>query len=169
MSRTRLRRVLERGLSARPTVAVGLVLLFVGLLVLPSLARFAYYYRGIYRSPDVARPAHDAVRLPTLAVVPADTALAGQEEAAVKGRVIIDRAHENEVDDADLNVLVSYLTARGLETVSNADVSGAQSGPTWPEMLRGASALIVASPHEPFVASELEAVERFVEQGGLSW
>ena len=35
-----------------------------------------------------------------------------------QGQVIIDRAHGNRVSDAELNVLLSRLTARDMETVS---------------------------------------------------
>ena len=140
----------------------GLILLFAGLLILPTLVRTVYYNRGVYQLPDVSRPDYDAVRLPTLAAASSKAALDGEALSWSGGRVVIDRAHENGVDDAELNVLFSYLTARGLQMVSNA--GGAD--PAWPELLRSASALIVISPHEPFGSAEVAAVARFVEQGG---
>jgi hypothetical protein len=146
---------------------VGLGFLFVGLLVLPILLRSVYYYRGLYRLTDVARPDHDAVRLPTLAAASLDTSLVDETPSLHKGRVVIDLAHENVVDDAELNVLLSYLTAHGLQIVSNDRTPpGGRDGSDWPDLLRGAKALIVISPHKLFVPSEVSAVARFVEQGG---
>jgi hypothetical protein len=145
----------------------ALVLLFLVLLVLPSLVRAAYFYRGPSVLADVPRPDYVGVDLPTMAVVTADVASAGERAPSTQGRVIIDRAHENMVDDAELNVLVSHLTARGLEIVSNGDsVNGAHPQTAWPGILRAALALVVIAPHQPFTVAEIEAVERFVEQGG---
>jgi hypothetical protein len=145
----------------------ALVLLFTVLLILPSLVRAAYFYRRPYVLSDVPQPDYVDVALPTMAAVTADMASAGERAPSTQGQVIIDRVHENKVDDAELNVLVSHLTARGLEIVSNGDpVNGLQSQAAWPGMLRAASALVVIAPHQPFTAPEIKEVERFVEQGG---
>jgi hypothetical protein len=142
----------------------GLLFLFIVLLVLPSLVRVAYYYRGFYRLPDVSRPDHDAVRLPTMAPASWDRASVGETLPLSGRQVVIDRAHGNVVDDAELNVLVSHLTARGMQIVFSRQGAGSEAA--WTELLRGALALIVISPHESFLSSEVEAVVRFVEQGG---
>ena len=47
--------------------AVGRILLFVALLILPSLLRGAFYYRGLYSPPWVSRPDHTEVDVPSVA------------------------------------------------------------------------------------------------------
>ena len=134
----------------------GRVLLFVALLVLPTLLRAGYYYRRYYVPRSVPRPNHSAVDVPTVAVA----AFADQDVRESKGRLVIDRAHDNTVDDADLNVLLARLTTRGMEAISvtpNDHLPGA---------LRNATALVVIAPHAPFYLWEIKAVDRFVEQGG---
>ena len=134
----------------------GRILLFLALLVLPTLLRAGYYYRRLYVPRPVDRPDHAAVEVPTVALA----SFADVDVRRGKGRVIIDRAHDNTVDDADLNVLLARLTARGMETVSLTPDD------SLPDMLHNAAALVVVAPHEPFFPWEIEAVERFVGQGG---
>lgn len=135
---------------------LGRVLLFLALLVLPPLVRAGYYYRRWYVPRAVPRPDHRKVDVPTLELV----AFSDADVQKGKGQVIFDRAHDNTVDDVDLNVLLARLTARGVETVSLAP------GDHLPDLLPNAAALVVVAPHEPFHSWEVEAVERFVEQGG---
>lgn len=140
---------------------VGLVLLFVVLLALPLLARWGYYYRGIYAAPEVPRPDLEAVDVPTVAAIPfADT-----DVQQSKGYIVIDRGHDNAVEDAELGVLLARLTARGAQTAFSHDsLLGSSGGLS--DLLRKAAALVVISPHKPFSPEEAEAVVRFVELGG---
>ena len=135
---------------------LGRVLLFLALLALPTLVRAGYYYRRFYVPQSVPRPDHTAISVPTVA----PAAFADEDVQAGQGRVIIDRAHDNTVDDADLNVLLARLTARGIETTSLTP------GDHLPDMLHNAVALVVIAPHESFYPWEIKAVDRFVEQGG---
>jgi hypothetical protein len=141
----------------------GLVLLFVILLVLPSLVRARYYYRRPYAPPEVVRPDHEAVAVPTRGVVE----FVDADYRPGEGRVIVDRIHGNSVEDSELNVLLSRLTTRGIEVASNEASAelGSETG-AWLEALGSAAALVVVAPHQAFTAQEAEAVERFVEQGG---
>jgi len=141
--------------------SVGLLILFLALLVLPSLARAGYYYRRVYVPPVVPRPDHGLVDLPTVGASAFDDVDVRQSS----GKVIVDRIHDNAVEDVELNVLLSRFTTRGLETVPNLDPSSGSDG-SWVDMLRTAVALVVVSPHEQFSAEEIEAVSRFVERGG---
>lgn len=134
----------------------GCLLLFLALLALPTLLRAGYYYRRFYVPRSVPRPDHAAVDVPTVALA----AFADVDVQRREGRIIIDRAHDNTVNEADLNVLLARFTARGLETVSLT------SGDHLPDMLRDAAALVVIAPHETFYPWEIKAVEHFVEQGG---
>jgi hypothetical protein len=142
---------------SRPLLkTLGRVLLFVALLILPTVLRAGYYYRRLYVPQPVNRPDHAAVDVPTVAL----TSFADVDVRQGKGRVIIDRAHENMVEDVDLHVLLARLTKRGMEALSFTP------GEDLSDFLRDAAALIVVAPHEPFRPGEIEAVERFVEQGG---
>ncbi len=135
---------------------VGLTALFVALLVLPVLARAGYYYRGWYRAGEIKRPDHASAEAPSVERV----SFSDLDLVQGEGRVIIDRAHGNTVQDAELNLLLSRLTARGTEIVSCAE------GDFLPAVLRDATALVVIAPHKPFTLAEIQAVDRFVEQGG---
>jgi len=135
---------------------LGRVLLFLALLVLPTVLRVGYYYRRLYVPQSVNRPDYAAVTVPTVAL----TTFTDVDVQQGKGRVIVDHAHGNTVDDVDLNVLLARLTTRGLEAVSLTP------GDHLPDFLHDATALVVIAPHEPFYPRESEAVERFVGQGG---
>ncbi len=135
----------------------GRALLFLALLGLPILVRMGYYYRPrLYTPQPVPRPDFAEVNVPTVALA----AFADTDAWQGKGQVIIDRAHENAVDDADLNVLLARLTTRGMEAASLTPAD------SLPDMLHDAAALVVIAPHQSFYAWEIEAVERFVEKGG---
>jgi len=137
-------------------ITLGRVLLFVVLLILPTVLRAGYYYRRYYVPRAVPRPDHTDVDVATMAS--SDFADVGIRQA--QGQVIVDRAHDNTVEDADLNVLQARLAARGIETVY------LRSDDHLSDVLRQAIAIVVIAPHEPFTSSELEAISRFVEQGG---
>ena len=132
------------------------VFLFVILLILPLLLRAGYYYHRFYVPRSVPRPDHAAVELPTVAQPTFDDADFCQGE----GRVIIDRAHDNTLDETELNVLLARLTARGMDSASLTP------GDNLADMLHNASALIVIAPHQSFYSWEIRAVESFVERGG---
>lgn len=137
-------------------MAVGRLLLFVALLAVPSLVRAGYFYRRPPAAAEVPRP-----DLAEVNVFEVETGAHADVEAVPgRGQVLIDRAHKNVVDNAELNVLLSRLTTRGMEAVS--------LGPEdmLPDRLRTASALVVISPHQAYSPQEAAAVQRFVEQGG---
>lgn len=137
-------------------LALGRVTLFVGLLALPLVLRVGYYYRQPSQARPVPVPDLSNVQVVEQDIVP----FAGVESTAGSGRVLVDRTHENKVSDAELNVLLSRLTALGMQTVS------LHPGDDLAPALRTAEALIVISPHKAFSPSEIKSVEQFVAQGG---
>ncbi|HSJ54221.1 MAG TPA: DUF4350 domain-containing protein [Anaerolineae bacterium] len=135
-----------------------LVLAALALLLLPLLARWLYYYDpgAGSRRPAVARPDLSQVAEPALA--PQD--FEDSPAAGTPGTVLVDLAHENRVQMAELGVLQARLAARGqsLEPLTDAAELGSR--------LRGARALVVASPGTAWTADEIEQVVEFVDKGG---
>jgi hypothetical protein len=134
----------------------GRVSLFVVLLLAPTLARAAYYYRRPYVAPGVQLPDLAQIQVTRAPSAP----LVDEDVQTGSGIVAVDRAHGNRVDDAELNVLLARLAKRGMRATS-----------VWPEdslpdALRTAAALVVVSPHVSYSDNEIAAVARFVEQGG---
>ncbi|MBN1579726.1 MAG: hypothetical protein JXA89_03415 [Anaerolineae bacterium] len=135
---------------------IGLVAIFVILLVLPLLVRAATYYRGWYTPGEISRPDHTTADLPPVE----RAAFAEQDLKQGQGHVLIDYAHQNTVDEAELNLLLSRLTARGMDSVA------LNENDALPLALSDATALIVIAPHKAFTSDEIEATKAFVEQGG---
>jgi len=78
-----------------------------------------------------------------------------------RGLVLVDLSHGNKASWWELDALIAELVKRDVAVRFTS---------RWSELedaLRGASALIVASPTIPYSAEECEAVERFVNDGGL--
>lgn len=135
---------------------VGRVALWIALLVLPSLVRTGYYYRGWYGTLAVNKPNYVVQDSPTAA----QETFVESDVPRVEGTVVIDLAHNNAVREVELNVLLARLTARGVKNV----IVGPKSDLT--AALHQALALIVVAPHRAYTQDEIAAVERFVEQGG---
>ena len=146
---------MNRG-TCKPLKYVLLGLLFLVLLGLPSLVKARYYYRRRYVPSVAPLPDYESADVPTMGVGTFEDA----EPYAGQGVVVIDRAHDNMVHDEELSVLLSRLTTRNMEAVSLTE------GDVLPNVLRSASALVVISPHRPFSSTEIDAVSRFVQQGG---
>ncbi len=136
--------------------AVGLVALWLALLVLPSLARAAYYYRGWYRPGSIDKPGYAVDDLSPLEMA----AFVETDLPRAEGIVVVDQAHGNTFQQVELNVLLSRLTARGVKNVP------LKKGDNLSSALYNALALIVVSPHTAFTPAEIKAVQQFVEQGG---
>jgi hypothetical protein len=135
-----------------------LVLLAAALLLLPLAARWLYHYdpgAGAQR-PAVARPDLSQVAEPALAA----QAFEDRPTAGKPGTVLVDLAHENRVQMAELSVLQARLADRGQRLEPLADAADLGEG------LRYARALIVASPGAAWKTDEIEQVVRFVAKGG---
>lgn len=135
---------------------LGLALLALALLVLPSVGRWLYFYDGGYEPQAVPRP--------DLASIEAPLSDAGEfvDDYAVlaPGTILVDLAHENRVQMQELRVLQARLTAR------NQRLQPVHTASDLPAQLRHAQALIVASPGKDWTAEEIEQVARFVDKGG---
>ena len=78
--------------------------------------------------------------------------------------VLIDRAHANQISDAKLSTLTNALVANGHEVEYVSQESA--RGPGWNESLRGADALVIANPNQPYTPDQLAGVESFADAGG---
>ena len=142
-----------------------LVLVGVGLLLIPIIGRSLWFYRGTYQPPDqIPIPQFSEIMVPGL---PAQGEQTSSPEIELQNEpvVLIDTSHSNRFDVSELDTLTRQLSARGasiqlLDSNASFDSLGLEG------RLKFASAYIVVSPFEPFSASEVEAVRRFVEQDG---
>jgi hypothetical protein len=137
---------------------VILLIAAVMLLFLPLAARWLYFYDPAAdgERPPVARPDLSQVAEPALA----PQAFEDRSTPTTPGAVVVDLAHDNRVQMAELSVLRARLAARGqrLETLSDVGKLG--------DSLRYARALVVVSPGTAWKADEIERVLKFVEKGG---
>ncbi len=134
---------------------LSFLILFLVLLALPIAFRAASFYVGRFPQREVSRPQLDQIEVPT----PPAAQYADETVSPGDGVVVVDMAHENRVEMAELNVLAGRLAARGHQLVEWTDGS-------LEEALLEASALIVAVPLESYDADEVAAVQEFVASGG---
>jgi len=132
------------------------LLLFLSLLALPFVVRWFLYGRTTYQAPEIPSVSSDDIVLSTAAYNPY-----ADQPTASNGRVIIDLAHENNLQIDDLTPLSQRLSARGAEIEMYTGNDG-----SLPELLRGATALVVVAPTGQFSADELDAIQSFVADGG---
>lgn len=133
---------------------VGLALVFAAL---PILGRWLWFYPGFYSPPAIPSVEELDLEVPRQVYQPSvDQPIAGG------GSVVIDLAHENNLEIDDLAPLRDRLAARGVSVVP---FSG--SGLSLEDQLRGATALVVMAPTTDFTTAEREVILDFVEDGGL--
>jgi hypothetical protein len=133
------------------------------LLLLPLAARWAYFYEGRYRAEPVPRPDVAGIKASAPDLEPfADAAL---HTVSAPGTILVDLAHSNRVQMAELNVLQARLAARGhqLEPVQAA---GDDSDLGLADQLQYARALVVISPGKDWKPDEIQRVQEFVDKGG---
>jgi hypothetical protein len=138
---------------------VLLVILGIGLLVVPTIVRWLYFHEGSYRAGPVSRPNLNEVRVPA----PEKEPFVDVQPSLEAGTILLDKAHDNQVEMAELNVLQARLAARGqqLEAVESSE----GSSELW-NKLRYAKALAVISPGETWQPEEIRMVQDFVRKGG---
>ncbi len=135
-----------------------LVLAVLGLFAVPLLGRWFYYHTGRVTEREVPRPdlagvSVTAPEMPGFVDRTVQSPLAG-------GSVVVDRAHANRFNPAELSVLQARLAARG-QRLEMADTSADLIA-----KMRYARSLAIISPGESLTAAEIAAVEDFVDKGG---
>lgn len=135
---------------------LGLALLVLALLVLPSVGRWFYFYDGGYEPQAVPRPDLASIEAPL-----SDAGEFADDYATLApGTILVDLAHENRVQMQELSVLQARLTAR------NQRLQPVHTASDLPAELRHARALIVVSPGIDWTTNEIEQAARFVDKGG---
>ena len=135
---------------------VLIILLAIVLLVSPLVIRWFYFYAGWYQPGEVVHPDLSEIEEP----LPEPQPFTDQHAAAVVGSVLVDLAHDNHIQMAELNVLQARLAARGLrlEPVTEPDDLAGK--------LRYAQALAIISPGQDWTPDEIRLVQEFVAKGG---
>jgi hypothetical protein len=138
---------------------IGLVLLALILFAAPVAGRWLSLYEGTWKAAEVPRPDLMDIRAPAPQAEPFDDRPAD----AVPGIILVDLAHDNRFEVAELNVLRARLAARGQRLELLLSDEGA---PSLAGRLRYAKALVVISPGKPWQAGEIQQVHEFVAKGG---
>ncbi len=136
----------------------------LGLLILPVLARAAWFYQGAYaRSKPVAIPNYAGLALPA---PPLSTPQSEIAAPPAPGQVVLlDQTHDNRFTVTEMEALTKQIIGRGarLELVLP---SLYRSETVLADRLKYASAYVVASPLTQFTLDEVQQVQRFVGRGG---
>jgi hypothetical protein len=130
------------------------VLAFVAALAIAFAARTLYYYRGVYRAPDVPQSTPPGVE--SLAD-PFETTADLDSEGIT---VLFDTAHENSFDEDELTVLTGRMASNG------AQVEMVRSEDDLADGLHSADALVVLVPNDSFSAGEVLDIQQFIDKGG---
>jgi len=133
-----------------------IVLLALVLLIAPLALRWFYYYEGQYTPEEAARPDLTEIDEP----LPETRPFTDLEVSESRGSVLVDLAHGNHVQMAELDVLQARLATRGhtLQPVYDAE--------SLEKQLHHAQALAIISPGYDWTSDEIQLVQRFVDKGG---
>lgn len=132
------------------------LLLILGAVALIFGGRWAWFYRGGYRAPEIADVDSDAALSLTTYTVFEDA-----PELTDRGYVLIDAAHTNNLAVNDLTPLRARLEARGV-TVAAFEENDIKLE----SALHDATAMLVMAPSYVYTAAERDALATFVEDGG---
>ena len=135
---------------------VIIILLALVLLIAPLVVRWFYYYEGRYAPEKAARPDLTGIDEP----LPETRPFTETEVSENRGSVIVDLAHGNHVQMAELNVLQARLATRGQRLLPVYDPEDLN------RQLQHAQSLVIISPAYDWMPDEIQAAQEFVEKGG---
>lgn len=140
-----------------------LILPIVALILLIAPVSFQwlqYHYPGIqsgfYDPPEI--PELDSEKIN--ATLPDYNARFVDDPIEGQGRVVFDLSQANNLELNDLAPLKDRLEARGAEIIALAEDDDLD------QALRGATAMVILAPTEPYEVSDRETIVKFVEDGG---
>ncbi|MFH0847275.1 MAG: hypothetical protein V1894_04380 [Chloroflexota bacterium] len=143
-------------------------------IVTISLMRGAYYYSGFYRPEPVATPSYEDIILPSAPATSFTETDLGKRE----GNILVDLAHQNDLELNELNVLAARVMARGLavrtltttddleKTLLGKETTATESTPTPTDSEKPPLAFVVACPTAEFTQKEKETIREFLKKGG---
>ncbi|MCX7680660.1 MAG: GldG family protein [Anaerolineae bacterium] len=146
-------------MTAKVKLALVSLLPFCAVALL-CLGRWLWFYPGRYSAPDI--PEIDASQI--IPPLVEHSHFAGTP-AAGAGHVIIDLAHENNLEVNDLASLRDRLAARGATVENYYKVKEGEEGEL-AKRLHRATALVVLAPTVKFTSIEQQAIADFVADGG---
>jgi len=132
------------------------LLLVLVLIALPVAGRWVWFHRGSYTTPVIPEIDESQMEIPPPEYHP----ITG-EAIEGAGHVVIDLAHENNLQVDDLTPLRDRLSARGVAVETFDGFSGYLES-----QLRGAIALVVIAPTFEYTEQERSTIVDFVEDGG---
>lgn len=132
------------------------ILIVLILISLPVVGRWVWFHRGWYTPPLIPEIDEDQIE-----VLPPEYRPIAEEVEEGVGRVVIDLAHENNLEVDDLTPLRDRLIARGAAVETFDGLSSSMES-----QLRGVIALVVVAPTSEYAGYEVEAIIDFVEDGG---
>lgn len=154
---------------------IRIVIVLVGIIVVVLGRWFFFDSSGFYTPPPSEMPSYEKFIIPS-----APTTAFTDNHTQGEGIILIDRAHKNDFDKKELNVLLLRLVSRGL-TIKYLDagddlkkelLAKVEEPPDGQvkvepeEELKPADAFIVVSPSPEFSKEEIKTVEEFVKGGG---
>jgi hypothetical protein len=126
-------------------------------LIIPTLARGLWFYRGTPQRPQIATPDYQAL---TIFQPPLKTPVMDEKIKQTSGVVLFDLAHANLYQAPEVQSLKEAIEKRGGLVQSITDITLLEN------KLKYASAYVVISPTVAFTADELRIAQNYVERGG---
>lgn len=129
----------------------------IAALLLPTLIRVFWFYRGVATRPEISTPDYASFSAPQ---APINVSEEDEEVKQLNGTVLIDSAHINSFSMENVASLTSAIQVRGgkIEMVIDAYSLEYQ--------LKYASAYITFSPTSAYTALEIQALKNFAKRGG---
>jgi len=132
------------------------ILIVCLLLILPVVGRWVWFHRGWYTPPIIPQIDESQIEVAPPAYQPVS-----EEVEERVGRVVIDLAHDNNLEVDDLTPLRDRLATRGAATETYDGFAASLES-----QLRGAIALVIVAPTFRYASYEASAIVDFVENGG---
>lgn len=156
------------------------VIIVAGMLLLIAPSAFTYFFNSAslatYTPPTIPTAAVAATPVPTATSIAVAVVTAAPDLPVKRGPVVVDLAHYSAIDRDRFQPLASALAAQGVDlrfwlpTVALSSVKSFAEFPDQSDALRrtlaDASALVVISPFFLYSDKEVQAVERFLADGG---
>lgn len=134
------------------------IIIALAALILPSLLRGIWFYRGVPSQPEIATPDFASFAAPEAPINEPSESTA--DIKLLGGTVLLDTTHGNQFMLSEIESLTKAIKARGGEVVNFNDTAALEY------QLKYASAFISVSPSVAFTSVETQALKSFAARGG---